>query len=586
MSKTYLATSGISEIWDLDKKLLLLGPWCLTEQKNRALVKNREYLLVPSPWKPAYKIKEGADYCYSIYEKLLPELSERLNLAHQVSYPAEYWRVLVGDWLLHFIGILYDRYKRIENSIEMFSDFYTHALPEEQCEIPSFDTRDSHNKLKEDYYNLKLFSLIVHYLCPQRIIIKDRINFEYKICTDNVKYDWKVKSFYNLIKILDLFFKSDIFLTDMYHLKCMHILLLKWELGLKVVSFRNFYPLKMTILNKNYSSAFREKLKLEPSNNSDKFLFLLYKLIPRVIPLSYVENYNLYRDSVKNIGIGKIIGSAVGWYFNERFKFYAAEAAIKGSRLIEFQHGGGYGFSLSEPNEQLALDKNIFYTWGWSLKEDNNAKPLPSIYLSNLKDTHSFKINKILFAGTFVSPYGYRLNTSLQPDDMQNYFEYKKIFFRTLRKEVKQNVLYRPYISSLGWNEKEYIKEICPNIKFLLKGKLIDYMQKVNLVVIDNPQTSFLEALAINVPCVLYWDHETYLMRREAEEYFELLRKAHMLYRSPEDAARKVNEIYDNPMKWWLNSDIQNARNNFCERYAFASKDWLNIWAKEFRQLL
>ena len=108
----YLATTTISEIWDLDKELLLLGPWCIAEKRNKELIKGRPYSQIPSPWKPAVKIKEAADYCYRIYDKLLPQLSKELNSIHKVSYPLKYWQVLIGPWLMAFIGIFYDRYKR------------------------------------------------------------------------------------------------------------------------------------------------------------------------------------------------------------------------------------------------------------------------------------------------------------------------------------------------------------------------------------------------------------------------------------------------------------------------------------------
>jgi len=31
-----------------------------------------------SPWIPAYRIKEASDYCFTIYKKILPQISSRL----------------------------------------------------------------------------------------------------------------------------------------------------------------------------------------------------------------------------------------------------------------------------------------------------------------------------------------------------------------------------------------------------------------------------------------------------------------------------------------------------------------------------
>ena len=133
--------------------------------------------------------------------------------------------------------------------------------------------------------------------------------------------------------------------------------------------------------------------------------------------------------------------------------------------------------------------------------------------------------------------------------------------------------------------EVEAVKEVCPNAKFALKGKLVSWMKKVKLVVIDHPHTSFIEALTINVPCIFYWDHDVYLMRAPAEEYFDALRKAGILHKTPGGAANKIIEIFENPVRWWSSNDVQKARNTFLERFGYSRKDWLKIWAEELKQI-
>lgn len=94
----------------------------------------------------------------------------------------------------------------------------------------------------------------------------------------------------------------------------------------------------------------------------------------------------------------------------------------------------------------------------------------------------------------------------------------------------------------------------------------------------------FLEALTINAPCIFYWDHDVYLIRKEAEEYFGILRDSGILYKDPISAAKKVNEIFDDPMNWWLKEEVQNARSVFCERFAYTKKNWLKEWTDELKK--
>ena len=98
--------------------------------------------------------------------------------------------------------------------------------------------------------------------------------------------------------------------------------------------------------------------------------------------------------------------------------------------------------------------------------------------------------------------------------------------------------------------------------------------------------SSFIEALTINVPCVFYWDSDVYPMRPETEEYFKSLNDAEILFENPLNAARKVKEIFNDRTNWWLSNVTQAARVEFCERYGYARKDWLNIWADELKHVM
>lgn len=583
--KNYLATTGISKIWDLDSRILLLGPWCLTDERNKRLLEGIDYTFVSSPWRPAFKLKEAGDYCHQVYERLLLQLSEELNSIHQVSYPVRYWRVLLGPWLLQFIAIFYDRFKRIEKALELFPDFYTYVLPREQCKLATCDMSDflEGRVIKEDYYNLKLFSLVAYELCLQNTIEKDYIS-ESKVFAD--RYGWRKKLFNRLIKLLNLFFKGPIVLSDMYHLSFADAFLLKWRVGFRTLQFKHSEPFKMNSLKGDYSLCLREKLKLK--GTSGKFESLLYKTLADAIPTCYMENYKFYRNSIqgaRSMGSVRIVGSAVGWYYNERFKFFSAEAKARGADLIDFQHGGGYGMILGLPQETLSLEKDIFYTWGWRIDSSSKTKPLPSPHLSRLREIYAPRIDSILFVGISMPRYHYSNQTELLPEDMPKYFEDKKIFFQSLPDQLKDKILYRLYTSDYGWGESGALKQICPGIKFVSRGKLAKWMKKVKLVVIDHPHTSFIEALTINVPSISYWDHEVYLIRPEAEEYFRQLREAGVIFKDPKSAAEKLKEIFNHPMKWWLSNDVQKARLEFCNRYAYARKDWLKIWAEELKQL-
>lgn len=579
--KYYLATTGISEIWDKSGGLLVLGPWCLAERSNLDSLSGIRHVLLPSPWRPATRIKEAADYCRGVYEDLLPRLGGALNAAHSVDYPEKYWSILLGPWLQHFIAVFYDRFRRLEAAAGSYPDFYTYVLSDDNCMPGSYDTYDFLEKAGDDYYNLILFSVIARLLYPENSIATDIAR---KTQAEMLQRSWKKKLFCGLLNRV-LSGKRAVF-SEMYHLSYLDMLRLKCSAGFSSLGFAEFIFDGQAHTQSNHSRELRSLIKL--GAGCDRFNVLLNSVIPEAIPASYTENYRAYEDMAARSMITPrpaAVGSSIGWFFNEGFKFYAARSAVKGAVLLDFQHGGGYGFLSSMPLEQLSRHKDVFYSWGRGLDYEPNQRALPSAHLSKLKDRYSRATDSILFVSNDFPRYLYRFQSCSMPENMPGYFMAQARFFETLRGDIKKKVLYRRYFD-YGWGGMDTVRAACPGIKVITKGRLTEKMKNAGVIVIDHAHTSFIEALVINAPCVFYWDHDVYLMRPEAQGYFEKLRQAGILYKDPESACAKVNEIYDDPVAWWQDKTRQEARREFCERYAYADKDWVNIWAKELRRFL
>ncbi|MFA6142106.1 MAG: LIC12162 family protein [Candidatus Omnitrophota bacterium] len=578
--KYYLATTAISDIWDEERELLVLGPWCLTGTGRKKILRYKNYTIIDSPWRPSFRVKEAEDYCRALYEKTMPLLSKAMNSIHGVDHPDRYWRILVGPWLVFFIEVFYDRYRRIENAIALYPDLYTHTIPAEGINIACNDMRDflaAKGGAIDDFYNLKLFSHIVHNLCPER-----SVNIDIKNAVEDVKTDVEKQGFKavmeNVLKNIKMLFRSpSVILTDMYHIApSQSYALMAGSRGR--VMFGNFKQTPRADLSGAYSAEIREKIGL--GRGQDAFHELLCRTIPLAIPSCYVEDYKIYKSNVGAKRPVKYIGSAVGWYFNDIFKFFAAESLLGGATLLDFQHGGGYGVSLSFPAEGISMEKDIFYTWGWVADDGKKTKPLPSPYLSRLKNSHKPVDNSILFVSNSIYKYHVGFHSFLSPDDMPKYHEDKKIFFNSLDKRLLDKVIYRPYPID-RWEELEALKRSIPRLKLLQSSKLVDKMKGSRLVVIDHLSTPFIEALTINVPCICFWDHDVTLIRPKANKYFEMMREAGILYDNPRDAARRVNEIYDNVESWWRGDKIQMLKDELCSKFALTSGDWLAEWKEE-----
>jgi len=109
--KYCLVTTAEERTWPKDKKqsVLFLGEWCRRYSRKEVWQQlNAE--VVPYHWDDREKLFKDYQYLQELYEKLLVELSDKLNKIHLVDHSPRYWRILIGLWLGYFMQMLFDRW--------------------------------------------------------------------------------------------------------------------------------------------------------------------------------------------------------------------------------------------------------------------------------------------------------------------------------------------------------------------------------------------------------------------------------------------------------------------------------------------
>ena len=69
-----------------------------------------------------------------------------------------------------------------------------------------------------------------------------------------------------------------------------------------------------------------------------------------------------------------------------------------------------------------------------------------------------------------------------------------------------------------------------------------------------------------------FWNNSLDHLRESAKPYYHLLVDAGIVHLTPESVAHKVNEVWDDIGGWWRQSKVQDARKQFCDRYARLSQ--------------
>ena len=586
----FLITTSDQRFWRTDEKILFLGEWCrLYSQKH--IWSKLDHQVLPYHWNDRKKLYEDSLYLNSIYEGCLKNLSSRLNKLHGVNYSPRYWRILLGPWLLSFIPIFYDAYFSIKTVVD--SELATNTCLSNTTvgKFLSDSTKTSFSWAKNNEgYRHYLYSWIFNKISKIN-------NFEMPEnqhpphLFEDIEYLLVSK----LIKraINNLLAGAAKFVPNGWNkLVIVNGYLPLWDAIKLQVSLRQFPILfykQIPTQSLSIDSGMRKKLNLGSSEN--QFQSFLFEIIPDQLPTVFVEGYEAMQK--KSLAAfpskPKAIFSGVEIYTNEGFKFWAAHQAEQGVNLLGSQHGGGYGclrILWCEEHEKKVYDK--FSTWGWDETDNSTAKAMSSPWLSrSIKKIKPNPAGGILWVGiAFVSRYVYEMASNCLSSQVLDNIEDQRRFANVILPEVYNMLFVRLYPADSGWEEGKRWAENNPSLKFYRGSKpLIKQVNEFRLSIHTYNSTSWLETFSANYPTILFWNPNHWDIRKSAEPYYSELRRVGILHDTPESAATKVNEIYADPMIWWMSDEVQDVRKYFCHRYARTSENWQAEWKEELLKL-
>lgn len=589
----FLATTALTEFWDTSDEILLVGPWCLRYDR-KAEWENLRYSVLPSPWKDPGAVRDAEDYCSKVIDSLVIDLAMRLNWVHGVKYSQRYWRIILGPWLLHYVHCLYDRYISLRHAWKLYGRLNTVVLNPSSYKTP-VDTLDFPRLAQNesaDLFNLQICSQILRTVGYNEIILKEvnpppegrgeRANPE-----DPYRTAWPLRRLVRWVAELALFRMTQprvmlggvgLNRRDLFRL-------------VRAMAFRGWAaPLPQTIRCevRDRNETMRGYLSDIPV--TDEFTSVVIRTLSLNLPLVYLEGYADFRKACLKMWPypPKVLVSS-DWYYNEVFKLLAAEFGERGSRLVSVQHGGGYGTSKVLPQERHELSiTDRFLSFGWSDGQGNRiVRPLPHPRFLPLatQDGQCGTASKDIVLVTTSHPrYPFRFE-SYPVGQFDVVLEWRRRFIQKLLPLHRAQLVVRLHPQDFGWCQEQRLVETCGPLRFCsTRSSISQLLGEIRLVVIEYHGTTFLEMLAANVPTILFWDPQHWEVRDEAAPYFEDLRKVGILWDSPEAAAAKVAEIYDDPSTWWQSEAAQEVRQRFVDRYALGRADWVDCWVKVLRE--
>ncbi len=571
-----IVTTKDPNLWSRDQLNILCGPWILDD----SLGKLDNFILSDYHWKNKEKVVRDIEYIKKNYEKILFDLSNSLNNYHKKNYPIRYWEILLSPWLLSVIVTLFDRWEIINGIKNKYEKLSSKFIKYSDLDFIPVDTEDFvKNKMYSDDWNHWVFYNIIIFLGDIQTKEIVKINFSDK---ENKLYKpaFKKSYFSYFVNYINNFFlKNDFFCKNLYLSRM-----------LKIKLYLNFLQLPLSFSSPSIEISkpnIKERLKLNFNyKNDDQFLIFFYEFVKLNIPIIFLESYEHLENTYSELNWPKnpkVIVTSISHFEDEIFKIYTAKNILKKSKFYIFQHGGVYGsakFALGEYSEIKISDK--FFSWGWG----NNSNKVIRSFISTV---YKKKIKKDLFPkGVLISltefhKYPGRIDSGpriyLDPF-MQNLLN----FIKALDTDIIGNSCIK-YKSLLGYDHiKNFLQKNGPQIRFLESSKPVyELSKKFKIIVETVNSTGLLESLSLNIPVIFIYSDNDFTIRDEALYYFDMLKNVKILHDNPDNAAKFINNIYNDVDKWWLSKDLQMIREIFCNEYANSNKNSFKKFLKEIK---
>lgn len=575
--KRYLILSDDERTWKFDQPVIFLGDWCRRHDRKHVWSKMDAIVAKPYGLTIAERVKDYEilqNFKYEIY----PKIFNLLNEVHEVKNSNRFWQILVGDWLTRYIDVIYNRIRTLQQCLENYEICGVSLISNSDYVLASSDSLSSVMLLDDDYWNLILYGNIFKIGNYDEIHIKYLLDSKVKNFKINkIKDEYFTKRNFHkqfILKIYNIFTKflrknNDALIINSYLPKRAEILI-----HLALGQMPQLWPINKPILNDEYSSDFRAKLKFSTSYFGESELNTAFgELLFQLMPITYLEGYKSLVNSVDALQWPthpKFIFTSNNHDCDDIFKLYAAKKTeFTGVTYYIGVHGSGYFKYYDNPgNFELVSDKCL--TWGFNhgLKQH-----VPAFIFTTVNGKGAYdKSGGLLLIQ--ISRYS-RDRTWDVYEEMQLIYNKQIQFFQKLNADAKNKLIIRlhPFSKYLKWFEYEKWMDFIGGEQ-IENGQieLEKLISKSRLVVHGYDSTGLSETLSLNIPTLAILQIGVDQLNDLSKTYYQALIDVGIVHSSAELAALKVNEIWNDVEGWWNLATVQGARLLFCNQYGRKSE--------------
>jgi len=576
--KRYLITTADERTWKFDRPVIFLGEWCRIYDRKH--VWQDMDVIVAEPYGLGLA-KKDADYAKArmLENKLFPVLFDALNQYHGMQHSERFWQIVLGQWLRRYVDVVLNRSKTLENCL------YTHKIAGTTVYAnaqPILASQNSHSSIfdfSDDYWNNALYARILYLQgkaeFPIEFIEGNKIEFSAHNTTvirrklSKKILMWGYQQVGKLTKYLVR--DTDAFIISSYLPKSEEL-----KLQLALGQCPQLWESPKSEDSEKPNLSLRKSLGSQINNSPSNYLeSILETLLFELLPICYLEGFAQLKrlaDQRPWPKSPKFILTSNNFSVDDIFNLWTATKIETGSKYFIGQHGNNYGtYRYMHPAiEEIIPDK--FLTWGWT---DGLQQHIPAfIFKTAGQKTQEYNP----FGGLLLIELhlNHRFTTWDATHEFAQYFEAQQEFVANLASDPKKHLTIRLHGSykTLTWKEDLRWQSYDPSIKIETGAIHIwDLIAQSRLVVHSYDSTGILDTLTQNIPTLAFWQNGFDQLRESAKPYYQLLLEAGIVHLTSESIASKVNEVWHDVDGWWGQSEVQDAREIFCKRFARKSQN-------------
>ncbi|MCR5814966.1 MAG: LIC12162 family protein [Desulfovibrio sp.] len=532
-------------------ELLCAGPWVFAGQETLFPDWEKRFAFAPEPLEKVSDLVSAGHKAICLTGEYLPRLAAQLSSQAQ-SYPDCYWETLLVPWAGLVAQQIVERWLRIKVLIQDFR--------EEALQLPLLPDDLVFDFVDENDLTLHgvLGRTFNHWL------------FSWLLRRSQLPKAWRITEAQSYAETRPA--RSPSTLRQKLRAKIAKTLLLLPFPRLKGLSLWQSLRFSLALAHPSQGPDHSRSLSQLCASLAENTQDLPADLLPvflKALPRSLKDLGHPGR--IPHARQSKLFVASISAYEDSQYRQRLACLRAQGHRLMFIQHGGNYG-QIKSPclTRMFEFQQHIFGTWGWKHYEDIDGHflPLPYPQLQRIANQHTEKAAELVFVGTEMPLYGYRLDCRPNPMATLNYRRAKEHFFSALDQKLLASSLYRPYFplpSSLA--DADWLLPRFPGLR-LCTGPLWPKIRHCRLLVLDHHGTTLLEAMAANIPVLVTFALKDWPLTQQCLDIFQRLEEVGLFFRDARLCAAQASRIWQNLPTWWQSDSIQKVRQAFCQEFA------------------